>query len=102
MGEAPEVIPDPVDIPSLVAACGGTVHEARLRFVRGSASETRVVVAFPTVAAASRFRSGVTRFGARLEGNPSGLAGGRPLPLGSVVSFSVPASEGAGLLALTP
>jgi hypothetical protein len=58
-------------------------------------------VAFPTVAGASTFRSAVTGFGARLEGNPTGLFGGRPLPPGFVVSFAVGADRADGLTPFT-
>lgn len=104
MGEwlDPWAMTEPATVPDLIRSCGGTVHEARLRMRQGTPREVRVVVAFGTVDQSSRFRSAVTGLGATLEGNPSGLANGHPLPLGSVVSFSMPATSAGALLALAP
>lgn len=92
----------PLTVPEMIRWCDGTVYEARLRFRHGEAREVRIVVAFTDVETASKFRTALGDTDATVEGNPSGLAGGRPLPPGFVVTFSVPASSGQALLALAP
>lgn len=87
----------PSSIPAVIREQGGTVWEARLRYRHGEPRDVQVVVSFPSAALVA-YESIVACGGTVVE-NPAGLFGGRPLPSGVVLTFTVPAVHRSVFLA---